>query len=102
MGILLFKDGRTAEANNYYIVRKGNAEINCGNSIAAAWEAYDCFGRVDVTIEWHTEEVDLTGRRIQMWLWKANRMTRRMRKDGNYSYHIKDAKTYNIGCRDVG
>ena len=101
MAILLFKDGRTAEANNYYIVRKGDSEINCGNSIAAVWEAYDCLGRIDVTIEQHTEEVDITGSRIHMWLWKSHKMTRRMRKDGNYSYRIKDAKSYDLGCRDI-
>lgn len=75
----------------YYIVKKDGIELK-SNTKAGAFEAWDCLGRSDVTVEKHVIEED--GKHV---IHSGKKMTRRMRKDGTMVYHAKWDSTMILG-----
>jgi hypothetical protein len=72
----------------YYIVKKDGHEDARAENIAGAYEMYDCWGKIGVTIEEHFFDTDASGD-MKHYVRETSKIRRRMLNDGSVIYYHK-------------
>ena len=72
----------------FYIVSKEGHEPITAESKAGAYEAWDCFGRYDVKIEYHHIWENWKNGKMIDSCYPVTRLSRRLLKSGEVNYHF--------------